>query len=198
MNSPLVALLVASFVATSCAYNGNRGEESIRSDALPPIALNLSGHCEGVDGSYLNAGTALRDQVVQDPSLAQSVFRLGLFGKDGVHRQAHSVTLSVDPGAKILRVTIASDGAARERTEKYECRDGWMLVRDDGGKQYLGDGVTQEWSKRQILLAMDADGNLVTHITSDLEYRVFLGGRHRSYGEGWYLFQRRSPGANAH
>ncbi|TXI73449.1 MAG: hypothetical protein E6Q43_05390 [Dokdonella sp.] len=196
MNRRLVTLLVASSAVTSCAYNGNKGEDWIGSDARPLDALNLTGHCEGVDGSFLNAGAALRDQVVQNPSLAQSVFRLGLLGKDGVLRQAHSVTLTVDPGAKILRVTIAGDAATREWIAKYECSDGWMHVRDDSGKQYLGDGYAQEWSKRQILLAMDTDGNLVTHITSDLEYRVFLGGKHRSYGESWYIFQRRSAGAD--
>jgi hypothetical protein len=190
MDSRLVRLLVVSLVVTACANGNARDGATMRNDLPPPIALNLSGRCEDVSGSYRNAGVALRSQVVQNPQLAESLFRLVLPSKDGYPRQAQSVRVSVDPGAMMLRITVVGDGASREWSTRYECRDGWMHVRDDDGKQYLGDGVTQEWSKRVVLLAVDADGNLVAHTTSELEYRVFLGGRHRSHGEGWYLFRR--------
>lgn len=187
MGSRFFMLLITA-LATACTYS-NAGEMPVANGDVPPIALNLSGNCEGVGGSYDNAGVALRAQVVQNPRLAYSLFRLALLSKDGYPLQPRSVTLLVDPAEMTLRVTVIGEGAVREWSTRYECIDGWMHVRDNQGKQYLGDGVMQLWSKRDVLLTSDADGNLIAHTVGQSEDRAFLI-KHRPRGEGWYLFRR--------
>lgn len=187
MGSRFFMLLITG-LATACTYSNER-EMPVENGDVPPIAVNLSGNCEGVGGSYDNAGVALRAQVVQNPRLAHSLFRLALLSKDGYPLQPRGVTLLVDPAEMTLRVTVIGEGAVREWSTRYECRDGWMHVLDNQGKQYLGDGVMQLWSERDVLLTSDVDGNLIAHTVGESEDRAFLI-KHRSRGEGWYLFRR--------
>lgn len=181
-------ILLITVLATACTYNNAR-EMSVENGNVPPIVLNLSGHCEGIGGSYENAGVALRAQAVKNPRLAHSLFGLALLSNEGYPLQPRSVTLLIDPAEMTLRVTVIGEGAVREWSTRYECRDGWMHVRDNQGKQYLGDGVMQLWSKRDVLLTSDVEGNLIAHTVGESEDRAFLI-KYRSRGEGWYLFRR--------
>jgi len=190
MDRRLVALLMASLTVTACAYSNAREGAAMSNDAPPPVALNLSGQCDSVSGWYANAGIALRAQnVVKHPRLAHSLFRLALPSKDGYPRLPNRVRLAAEPANMTLQVTLVGDDVTREWSTGFECEDGWMRIRDYQGKQYLGDGVTQKWAKKVVWLAVDVNGNLVAHVIGDAEDKTFLGGRHRSGGEDWYMFQ---------
>lgn len=183
------ATLLIAVLISACSYGDAKGI-AVAGDYVHPIALNLSGNCESIEGSYDDEGVALRRQVVQSPRLAHSLFRLALLGEDGYPVRPSSVRLSIDRSERTLLVTVAGAGSLRKWSTLYECRDGWMHVRDEQGKQYLGDGVTQLWSARDISLVSDVEGNLVAHTVGKSEDRAFLGGRRSSHGEGWYLFRR--------
>ena len=182
--------LIACLAVTAYAYSNAREGTMPSSDASPPAVLNLSSRCEGIGGSYANAGIALRDQnIVKNPRLAHSLFRLALPSKNGYPRLPNSVRLAVDLANMTLQVTVMGDDVTREWSTSFDCEDGWMSVRDYQGKQYLGDGVTQKWAKRDLWLAVDVNGNLVAHIIGDAEDQILRIGSRRSGGEDWYLFR---------
>jgi hypothetical protein len=184
-------LLAIMLVNASYAY-GNDTEKMKMSDNAPPVALSLSGHCKDIAGSYDNIGSGLRsNQVVRQPRLAVSLFRLVLPSNNGHPREVQSVLLSVDPDSMTLGVTLIGDGVSREWSTSYECKDGWVYVRNNEGKQYLGDGVAQKWSHTEIFMAATVDGDLIAHVTVEAEDRVYLWNRRRGGGDGdWYLFRR--------
>lgn len=192
MRARCCTLLFACLVA-ACVHDDAR--EILIADAdIPPVALNPSTDCREVDGSYQNAGIALRSGVVRNPRLAHSLFRLALPSENGYPRLPSSVRLLVDDASMTLSVTLIGEGVTREWSTPYECRDGWVHVRDTQGKQYLGDGVMQEWATTDVFLAADEDRNLVAHVISASEDRIYLW-RKKGSGEGWYLFRRQDAGS---
>src|SRR5690606_13925154 len=89
-----------------------------------------------------------------------------------------------------LLVTLVGDDAIREWSTDFECEDGWLHVRDYQGEQYLVDGVTQKWAKKDVFLGLGVDGKLVSHVVGEFEDRIFLVGSRRGGGVDWYLFRK--------
>lgn len=193
MGSRLITALVACLSLSACVSNISVGATSTGNNVPPPISLNLSRQCTSVNGLYANAGTALRvENKVQNPRLAHSLFRLALLDMDGGSRLPHSVQLEPEPDGMTLRVVLIGEDSTREWSTDFECEEGWLHVRDHQETQYLGDGVTQQWAKMDVWLAVDVEGNLVAHVIGEAEDHLFLGGRHRSRAEDWYLFRRQN------
>src|SRR5690606_4630686 len=138
----------------------------------PPVEVVLSDRCGNVAGTYVNEGIPLGSgNVVQHPRLAHSFFRMALV-KDGQERRPPIVQLGIEPGETTLLVTLVGDDAIREWSTDFECEDGWLHVRDYQGEQYLVDGVTQKWAKKDVFLALGVDGNLVSHVVGEFEDRI--------------------------
>ena len=179
--------VVQALLLTACASSDPKDGHLDNEKSVPLAAQTTTGQCSDVEGTYADEGVALRSQIVKQPRLGHSLFRLALLGSNGKPMPPEVVTLSLDQAKKIMSVKLANKLATRDWSAPYECINGWVYVVDEMGEQYLGDGVTLLKYTYTIMLAADPHGSLVANTRGAAEYSTYSV-QSQSQGNEWYLF----------
>lgn len=100
-----------------------------------------------------------------------------------------TVTLAYDEQDGMLEVGFDAP-TNQTHSIKVRCLDGWWKYQRVMTNEYVGDGTTLDFEKRQIELAKSAEGALIIHLKLDTQTSALLFFKNHRQLESWSRFPR--------
>ena len=180
----LLVFLTYCLVGCTATTNLNENGNSIP-DGWSTAIAHTSEECVSIDGDYQTFGVG---KFKEGEGVTQARLDAALghaFPSDKIPEQ---VSISLDRETGSLSIQFGHP-VNRGFSTRASCSKGWYKFEKRLTNQYLGDGATLDYSISEIELGKSAGGDLILHLSLDIQSSSFLILKSHDIRESWSRYE---------
>ena len=180
----LIGFMTYYLVGCTVTTKLNEGGNSIP-DGWSTAIANAPEECVSIDGDYQTFGLG---KFNEGEGLTQARLDAALGHAFPSEKIPEQVSISLHKETDSLNIQFGQP-ANRGFSTPVICTNGWYKFEKRLTNQYLGDGATLDYSISKIELGKSADGDLILHLSLDIQSSSFLILKSRDIRESWSRYE---------